>query len=325
MSPTKVDLEPGASGAGGIAKEYPINQILIVFYEDDPSELATAKKNVVLGRYAEAQTALDKITDTVSRPEIAQDVDYYKALCAARLALGGSGKIADAGRLMKAFADSNTKSYHYFEASETAGDLLVAVKQFALAAEYYGRLEKAPWPDYRMRAGVAAGRALLAQNKPDEAMTAFDKVLATEAEGELAQSQRVLANLGKAAVLVATKKPDDAIKIVEEVLQKTDPEDAPGWRGPTTSWGPPSGRPDATRRRCSLFSMSTCFIRAWPKPMPKPSPIWRSFGNWCISRSGRSGRNEPSKRSIPIAPGSRKGGARLPARPCGNYAPQPCA
>ena len=90
-----------------------------------------------------------------------QDVEFYKALCSAKLALGGSMKIVDAGRMVKSFADANPKSYHYLEASETVGDLLVALGQYPQAAEYYARLENAPWPDYKMRAGVASGRALL--------------------------------------------------------------------------------------------------------------------------------------------------------------------
>ena len=58
-------------------------------------------------------------------------------------------------------------------------------------------------------------------------MTAFDKVLATEAEGKSAQTQRMAATLGKAGALVALKKPDEAIKTVEEFLDKADPENSP--------------------------------------------------------------------------------------------------
>lgn len=225
MSAVKVDLEQGANGS--LPKEIPVNQIVSVIYEDDPAELKTAKVNVAAGRYTDAAAALERIKDEVTRPEVRQDIEFYKALCAAKLALGGSGKIADAGRQMKAFVDSNAKSYHYFEASEVLGDLLVAIHQYPQAAEYYGRLDKAPWPEYRMRAGAAGGRALLAQGKVDEAIAVFDKVMATDVEGEMAQEQRTLAKLGKAAAMVAQKNPDEAIKMVDEVLKTADAEDAP--------------------------------------------------------------------------------------------------
>jgi tetratricopeptide (TPR) repeat protein len=224
MSPVQVELEQGASG---VTKEIPVNEIQTIFFDNDPVELRTAKTHVLGGRYVEALAALERIKEEPSRPEIRQDIEFYKALCCAKLALGGSGKIADAGRMMKTFADANSKSYHYFEASEIVGDLLVAVRQYGEAAAYYVRLEKAPWTDYKMRAGVAAGRALLAQGKTDEAQKAFDRVIATEAEGDLAQSQRTLAKLGKADALVVSKKTDEAIKSVEEILNTADAEDVP--------------------------------------------------------------------------------------------------
>ena len=223
-SPMKVDLEQGASGK---TRVIPVNQIQTVFYEGEPVELKTAKIHVFGGHYAEALAALERIQENVDEPTIRQDIEFYRALCAAKMALAGSGKITDAGRMMKAFADANTESHHYFEASEIVGDLLVAIGQYALAAEYYGRLDKAPWPDYKMRAGVAAGRALLAQGKIDEAQKAFDKVIAIQAEDSLAQEQQTLARLGKAGALVDTRQPDEAVKMVEEILKTADPENAP--------------------------------------------------------------------------------------------------
>lgn len=221
MDPVKVVLHM----FGDVIKEVPVNEIQTIFFDTDPAELKTAKTYVIGGRFVEAQAALDRLKDDTGRPENQQDAEFYKAFCAAKLALAGHGKISDAGRMMKAFADKYDKSYHYFEASETVGDLLVAIRQYAQAAEYYARLDKAPWTDYKMRAGVAAGRALLAQGRVGEAQNAFDRVIATEADGDLAQSQRLAARLGKAAGMVAAKKPDEAIKMAEEVLKTANVED----------------------------------------------------------------------------------------------------
>jgi len=227
-SAVKIDFEKGTTG--GIAEEIPVNTILSIDFEDEPAELKFAKGHIQGGRYAEALESLGKIKEMPGRAEIKQDVEFYKALATAKLALGGSGKIAAAGRTMKAFADANSKSYHYFEAAETVGDLLVAARLYTPAAEYYGRLEKAPWPEYKLRAEAAMGRALLAQGKVAEAAAAFDKVLAAPvpsdpAVKEMVQNQQTLAKLGKAGTLVATKKPDEAIKIVEGILKTADPED----------------------------------------------------------------------------------------------------
>jgi tetratricopeptide (TPR) repeat protein len=226
ISPVKIDLEQGASGS--TAKEIPVDQVQTVFFETEPTELRTAKTHLLGGHYAEALAALERIkADDSGRPEVRQDIDFYKALCAAKMAMTGNGKIADAGRMMKSFADENRKSYHYFEASETVGDLLMAVGQYAPAAAYYGRLDQAPWPDYQMRASVAAGRAILAQGKIDDAQAAFDRVIAIEASDAPAQRQRTFARLGKAAALAAAKRPAESLKIVEDILQTADPEDSP--------------------------------------------------------------------------------------------------
>jgi tetratricopeptide (TPR) repeat protein len=225
MDSTKVDFRQSSSNS--LVRQIPANEIETVFYEGEPPDLRMAKNHAIGGRYADALAALKKIEKTPDRQEMRQDIEFYKALCAAKLAMAGSMKIADAGRMMKTFADANTKSYHYFQASQVVGDLLVAIGSYAPAAEYYARLDAAPWPDYRMRAGVAVGRTLLAQGKTEAALAAFDKVLATEAEGNSAQTQRMAASLEKASALVALKKPDEAIKTVEGFLEKADPEGSP--------------------------------------------------------------------------------------------------
>lgn len=225
MNAMKVEIRP--STGDRLVKQIPVNEIEGISYEGEIPDLKMAKNHVQNGRFAEATAALDRIKKEPERKEVQQDIEFFKAYCAAKLAMGGTAKVTDAGRLMKAFADANPTSYHYFEASEVVGDLLVAIKSYAMAAEYYARLDKAPWPDYRMRAGVAGGRALLEQGKAAEAIAAFDKVIDTKTEGESAQTQRLAADLGKAAALVALKKPDEAIKLVQKFLKQSDPEDAP--------------------------------------------------------------------------------------------------
>jgi tetratricopeptide (TPR) repeat protein len=224
VSAEKVDLEQ--LNTAKLVKEIPVNQVLNVHYDEDPTDLTNAKKAIIEARYTDALAALQRIKKEPDRAEVKQDIAFYPALCAAKLALSGSGKVADAGRMMKAFADANPNSYHYFEASELVGDLLVAVGQYAPAADYYARLAKAPWPDYQMRAQVATGRAMLAQGKTAEATIAFDRAIAIEGAGDLAESQRMLATLGKAGISWILKKPDEAIKIAEDVLRRAEPDNA---------------------------------------------------------------------------------------------------
>ncbi|HYW79981.1 MAG TPA: tetratricopeptide repeat protein [Thermoguttaceae bacterium] len=206
--------------------EIPVNEIVKIDFDGEPTSMKTARAELLRGNYEGAVEALDKVQpNQLTRDVIRQDFEFYKALCAAKLALGGTGEIKEAGGQMIAFAKANPNSYHYLEACEVVGDLLVAVGAYAPAVDYYGRLAKAPWADYKMRAGVAIGRAQLAQNQMAEAARSFDAVIAINAQGDLANAQRLAATLGKARCLAAAEQHEEAIKMVESILARSDPED----------------------------------------------------------------------------------------------------
>jgi tetratricopeptide (TPR) repeat protein len=222
MSALEVTAEQGS-----ISKTVPVNEIESISYDNEPAVLKSARLAVAAGNYEEAVASLEKIeTATADRPEIAQDVEFYKALAAARIALAGGGDVEEARKLMGAFATKSTGNYHYLEACEIVGDLLVANANYAPAEVAYGYLAKAPWPDYRMRAAVAVGHAQLAGGKPAEALQSFESALAIQAPSAAGEGYRQAATLGKARCLAEADKSDEAIKLVEKVLAQADPENS---------------------------------------------------------------------------------------------------
>ncbi len=221
MSPTEIVIE-----VQGVDQPLPINQIENVFFENEPTGLKTARSNIANRAYENGLAALERIDrGTVSRREILQEIDYLTVYCEAQVALQGNGDLRAAGSKMIAFARENPGHYRYLEACEVIGDLLVALGQHAQAEEWYTRLGQAPWDDYKMRAGVAIGRARLAQGKTAEAAQVFQTVLATKADGELADAQRLAARLGLAIHQASTGKADEAVKAVEDIIMRAGPED----------------------------------------------------------------------------------------------------
>jgi len=221
MSPLEISYEKN-----GISTEVPVNEINSIIYDNEPSSLQIARIAVANGRFEDAITALGKIDlAEVDRAEIKQDVAFYKALCDARMALGGSGDIMAAGKGMLGFVNDAQGNYHWLDANEVVGDLLVAAGKFSAAQSYYTTVGKAPWPDYKMRAGVAVGRALLSQDKPAEALKYFDGVIGMQGTGELADFQKMAATLGKARCMAAGGKGDEAIKMVQDIIAKASPEE----------------------------------------------------------------------------------------------------
>ena len=219
-TPTELMIELGAT-----KKRFAVNEVETVTFDAEPGDLTQARNAVRAGRYEDALALLEKIAvGSLNRDEIVQDVEFYKALAAARLALAGSGSKADAGKKLLAFEKAHKTSFHYFETCEALGDLLAALNKFDQAESYFAKLGSAPWPDYKMRAGVLAGRALVGQKEYARALARFEEVLATEATGKEADRQKLAATLGKAAALVGGGKSDEAIKSVEEIIAKADPE-----------------------------------------------------------------------------------------------------
>jgi tetratricopeptide (TPR) repeat protein len=222
MTPLQITLNKGLPGTRDIA----VNDIKSVLFDGEPSELSQARVNAANGAYENALQSLAKIDlDSVRRDFIRQDIEFYKSWCAARLALAGQGKIDDAGSQLNSFVRNHPQNFHYLEAREAMGDLLMAGGRYPLAEKQYAELAKTPWPAYKMRAAVAAGRSLQAQNKHAEAIQQFDAALAISDDGPEAQNQRLAATLGKAVSQAETGSVDQAVGAIEKVIHDTDPQE----------------------------------------------------------------------------------------------------
>jgi tetratricopeptide (TPR) repeat protein len=220
ITPDQLVVESGSN-----KKTIPVNEVDLVQFDAEPRDLTEARVAVHAGRYEDAAPLLAKVDAAgMKREEVAADVEYYKALVAARLALAGSGSKADAGRQLLNFEANHKTSYHYYQACETLGDLLAALSKFDKAESFYAKLGNAPWPDYKLRSGVLVGRSAVSQKEYDRAINKFDDVLASEAEGKEADRQKLAASLGKAAAQAGAGKTDEAIKATEAIIAKADAE-----------------------------------------------------------------------------------------------------
>jgi hypothetical protein len=246
MSGLAVTVEPIT---GGLDQEIPVNEIDVIFYEDEPTLLKTGRTGIDAGRYNDALDALERINaQDITRREILQDLQYYKALCKAKMALNGEGDIMAAGKAMADWVKANDGNYHYLAGCEVVGDLLVAAGKYDVAEPYYGQLAKVRWPDYQMRAGVKLGEAQLAAartaDKEDEkqkslaqALKSFDAVLGMQAGGALAEAEKLAATLGKARCLAEGGKADEAVALATKVIAQGNPEDHELHSGAYTALG----------------------------------------------------------------------------------------
>ena len=209
-----------------------VHEIVSITWDGEPSQVGTARAAMAAGRYEDALESIQKVkVDELKRVEVLQEVEFLMALASARLALAGNGDVTQAGTLMLAFAKKHPQNYHYLEACEYVGDLLVAMGRPDRSEEFYQQLAKVPWPDYKMKASIKIGKAQLAQGKAEDALKSFQSVLDDRTpvlddptKSEAAKRRRLAATLGKARCLAADAKHDEAIAMIDGVIAQADPE-----------------------------------------------------------------------------------------------------
>lgn len=220
-SPLELSLDKGTTGI----EKIPVNQIRSVLLDEEPTELTQARLNAKNGGFTTALERLQQIDlSKIDRELVREDVEFYLAYCAAQQALAGQGEVTDAGRKLNEFVRNHPQNFHYLEAVETMGDLLMAAGKYPAAQRQYSELAKAPWPDYKLRAGVLLGRTLQAQDKHQEAIREFDTVLAANDISDAAKEQKLSASLAKAVSLSASNELDQAVGLIEQMILDTDPE-----------------------------------------------------------------------------------------------------
>jgi tetratricopeptide (TPR) repeat protein len=206
-------------------KEIPISEIKFVQFPNEPHDLTEARNAASEGRWDTAMELLNKIPGAQLTNEVVrQDVDYYRALAGARLAASGVGDPRSAGTALLDYLKANNNSYHFYEANEAAGDLLMAMKRYDQAPAYYAELANAPWPEYKMRSAVELGNVLIAQKKFDEAMRKFDTALGIATKGKSAELQTIAAQVGKAKCLMELDRAKDAVRLLNDAIEQSPAE-----------------------------------------------------------------------------------------------------
>lgn len=212
----------------GTSETIPTSDIESIVFDGEPPTMRNARSSAERGSYSAALASLEKLDVSGGRPELQQDIQYYKALCHAGQALASGDKLVDAGKEMVGFVTQYPDSYHSLAANEKVGDLLVAVGKPDLAMNYYNELLKSPSAEAKLRGGVALGRALTAQKKYAEALASFDGVLklAEQQQTPAAMQQKFAATLGKATCLANENKADEGVTLVEGVINQLPAEDS---------------------------------------------------------------------------------------------------
>ncbi len=105
---------------------------------------------------------------------------------------------------------------------QSLGDLAIALGRNDVATKYYSMLEQAPWPDYKMRAGVLVAHALFANQQIKEALDKYDEILGMALDDAASREQKLLAQVGKAQCMAELGQPDAGITTLEKIIAEND-------------------------------------------------------------------------------------------------------
>lgn len=206
----------------------PANVVQSITWTGESPEAILARADESGGRYQKAIDAYQKaIQGAKAANALAKvDLEYGIARSRGKLALTDASQLDEAIKKLEEFRSKQGDHYRFYEAVGLLGQLYLAKKDIAKAQAAFETLGKAPWKESQLASKIAMGRLLLADDKPDEAVTAFDAVIGQPADGPQEESQRQEAMIGKVRVLLNQKKFEEAQKLLEEVIDKADPEDA---------------------------------------------------------------------------------------------------
>ena len=220
MSKDKIGLE-----VSNVVTHVDVGDVKRVTFADAPALLTSAQASIASGQLEDAVEKLRKIDKAdIQRNIVADEVDFYLAYCQAKMALAGSGDKNAAVTAMRTFAD-NSGTYHYYEANEMTGDLALAVRRPDVASVFYKNVSNAPWPEFKVKAAVLEGNALLAQEKYTEAGAKYQMVITANLNTPLASRQKEFAALGKAKCLGNLNKATEGIKLCENIIANSDSRD----------------------------------------------------------------------------------------------------
>ena len=211
----------------GEKQEIPANIIASTTFDNEPSQLATARNAVLNSRMQEAIDALAKLDpNTLTKDGMKQDYAYFLAYAKTKLVLASGGDATDAEKELLEFIKNHKTSYHYFDICEVYGDLMVQQGRFEDAKKSYAALAKAPWPEYSLKATVSLGMAEVYEKKADAARKNFETVIATTDDSPQTERQKSVAKIGLALCLVVEQKYDESIKALEAIARESGSEDS---------------------------------------------------------------------------------------------------
>lgn len=217
----------------GVQRTFDVKEISRITFGNEDLEVRSVRNAALELRYADAVDAAEKVDfDSIESVPIQQEVLFYRAASMVKLALAGEGDKATAANAMLKFIGESSKSWHYFEAIELYGDLLMSLGDTERASKVYAQLENAPWNEEKMSGKTGVANALVAEglkskdkSKFQTAKAKYTEVTQMKSESAEGDQQRLYASVGIATCQANLGQPDEGIKAINAIIARRESTD----------------------------------------------------------------------------------------------------
>lgn len=220
MSPEEVAFEPDGES---IARKVAVPQVEWIAFDGEPRQLNEIRLAMRSGNYEGMVKALARLKlDGIDRVEVKQELQFYRAVALARLALAGAGgKTArtDALKLLGDLEAASPRGYRYFDICEALAELLISAGRPDEGAAWVAPIAQSRAPENKLRAAILSARIALAGAQPDAALATLDEALNISGSSKELQRYRQLAQTTRCLVLVRLDRAPEALALAEEVIQ----------------------------------------------------------------------------------------------------------
>lgn len=227
LTPEVVRLLP--RGSTDAPREIGVADVLLIQFDDEPQGLIEAKRRLVKKEFVSAFHAVKEINENQlksSSVAIRGEYAYVQAVVSGRIAIKTAEEIPFALRRVKRVIDQFTRSIHYYELLELAGDLEVALGEFDKAKNFYDKMIEGP-PLMAIRARRLGGNCLAAEGRHLEAIAEFENLQLENLDSNGVEQEKMAACLGQATSLIALSRFDEAVSLVQAMLSRDFPEEVP--------------------------------------------------------------------------------------------------
>ena len=163
MSKNEITLKKNLGGDETI----PANDVAAIDWDGASPDLRLGYSDENGEKFESALNHYNKAkTDSKSTSEnLKAEFDYVIARVNARQAMADSSKQPDAIKMLQAAQKLRPEHFRYYDSVVLLGKLQLAMGDFDSARGTFDLLSKAPWPDYKLAARIAAGRILVAERE----------------------------------------------------------------------------------------------------------------------------------------------------------------